>query len=166
MSFQNLGGASKLVYSLSILQNLLCNYIVFLDDDKEGRQALKEAEKAQLLSQAETTFSICQEYPEAEFEDLLNPAFYAPYFQQRYTVYVTHPPFDQKKKWSDRIRFGMSKAGKKWPEKNEYEDKRAIAEMVTKAPEKALHPSKAALINSFIASVESKIAEISSGLRH
>jgi putative ATP-dependent endonuclease of OLD family len=125
LAFEVLTGASKLPYALSLLQSFVCNYSIFLDDDEEGRRAYREAEQALLASSSNTTFAKCVELPETEFEDLLDPRFYAPYFQTKYGVDVTHRPFDEKKKWSDRIRFGIKTAGKgDWPEKEEYEDKR------------------------------------------
>ena len=84
----------------------------------------------------------------------------------RHGVDITHAPFDGKKKWADRLRFGMSKTGKPWSEAQEYEDKRAVAEMVAKAPDKALHPSKEDLIKAFIQMIERRLNEISVGLKH
>jgi putative ATP-dependent endonuclease of the OLD family len=165
LAFDVLGGASKLPYALSLLQGFLCNYVIFLDDDAEGRKAYKDAEQSRFANSGNTTFTKCLERNESEFEDLLDPEFYAPYFQETYAVDVRIPPFNQKKKWSDRIRFGMTKAGKPWPEEKEYVDKRAIADLVVANPSKALHLSKVDLIKAFAQAVQNRLAEISTGLR-
>ncbi len=163
VAFHSLGGATKLPYSLSLLHSFLCNYHSFLDDDDAGRKGFADAQKSLLASDANTTFSKCLGMSEAEFEDLLREDVYVDYFQAKYAVDVRHAPFDLKAKWSKRIRHGLTKAGKSsatgevWPDKNEYEDKRAIAELVVKNPGTAIHPAREELIKSFAATLESKL---------
>jgi hypothetical protein len=166
LTFDVLGGASKLPYALSILQMFLCNYLIFMDDDAEGRKAYKDAEQSLFANSSNTTLTKCLELSEAEFEDLLDPNLYSSYFQTNYSVDVGRRPFNEKKKWSDRIRFGMGKVGKPWPEKQEYDDKKAIAELVSKDPGRAIHPSKLSLVEAFADAVEAKLTEISTGIKH
>jgi len=169
LTFHVLGGASKLPYALALLQSSICNYFVFLDDDDEGRRGFAEAEKALLASLANTTFTKCLGLPEAEFEDLLSPDLYAAHFMSRFSLDVRNRPFDEKQKWSKRIRRGLEKAGKSggsgsvWPEKDEYEDKRVIAELVSKFPATAIHPAREEVIKLFIATLEAKLASLSAG---
>jgi hypothetical protein len=163
LTFQTLGGASKLPYALQMLQSSLCNYYAFLDDDEEGRKGYDEAAKSFLASPANTTFTKCLGLPEAEFEDLLNPNLYADFFQTHYAVDVGHRPFDEKQKWSKRIRFGLIKAGKNWPEKVEYDDKRAIADLVASTPATAIHPAREQVLKSFVSALETKLNSISAG---
>jgi hypothetical protein len=65
--------------------------------------------------------------------------------------------------------FGLTKCGKTspsgevWLEKDEYEDKRAIAELVVKSPATAIHPAREEVIKAFIASLEAKLAVLSTG---
>lgn len=169
IAFHVLGGASKLPYALSMLQSSICNYYVLLDDDEEGRKGFTEAQKSLLVSHANTTFTKCLGLPEAEFEDLLHHDVYADYFIKKYSIDVKSRPFDEKQKWSKRIRFGMMRAGKSsatgevWPEKDEYEDKRAIAELVKANPQSAIHLSREDLFKTFVAALESKLVAISTG---
>lgn len=170
LAFQQLGGASKLVYSLSLLQSSLCSYYVFLDDDDEGRKAYGEAEKSLLASPATTTSTKCLGLPEAEFEDLLRHEVYSDYFKTKYAVDVTKRPFDQKQKWSKRIRHGLIKSGTPgvsahtWPERAEYEDKHAIAELVRKAPASAVHPTHESVLKALASALEAKLAALSTGI--
>lgn len=163
MAFHVLGGASKLPYGLSLLQSSICNYYVVIDDDDEGRKGYTEAEKALLASAANTTFTKCLGLPEAEFEDLLSEQVYAEYFQTKYSVDVTRRPFDKKSKWSKRIRHGLTAAGKSsgtgeaWPEPDEYNDKRAIAELVVAHPESALNPDRESVLVSLVTILEAKL---------
>jgi putative ATP-dependent endonuclease of OLD family len=169
LTFHALGGASKLPYALSLLQSSLCNYYTFIDDDEEGRKGYAEAAKSLLASTANTTSTKCLGLPEAEFEDLLKADVYAEYFKTKYFVDVKHRPFDEKLKWSKRIRFGLTKSGKTspggevWPEKDEYDDKRAIAELVVKSPSTAIHPAREEVLKAFVSSLEAKLAALSAG---
>ena len=163
IAFHALGGASKLPYGLSLLQSSLCNYYVVIDDDDEGRRGYAEAEKSLLASPANTTFTKCQGLPESEFEDLFAESVYADYFKSKYSVDVTRRPFDKKQKWSKRIRQGLNASGKSsstgeaWPERDEYGDKRAIAEAVAKHPESAVHPARGDVLNSLVSVLEEKL---------
>lgn len=171
LAFHAIGGASKLPYALTLLQTFLCNYYCFLDDDDEGRKGYAEAEKSLLVNLGNTTFTKCLGLPEAEFEDLLAESVYADYFRKKYSVNVEHAPFNQKTKWSARIRYGLTKSGKSsrsgavWPEKDEYDDKREIANLVTQNPGSAINPAREGIIDSLIASLEEKPGLISGGLQ-
>jgi putative ATP-dependent endonuclease of OLD family len=169
LAFQVLGGASKLPYMLSLLQSFMCNYYAFLDDDEEGRRGYAEAEKSLLTSAANTTFTKCLGLPEAEFEDLLSEDVYADYLNTRYSVNVRHAPFTAKMKWSKRIREGLRKSGKSsgtgevWPEKDEYEDKRAIADLVAKNPQDAIHTAHKNVIGTLVGALETKLEILAAG---
>ena len=166
IAFHPLGGASKLPYALSLLQTFLCNYYIFIDDDKEGRAGYKEAEKSLWASAANTTFTTCIGMPEAEFEDLLAENVYTDYLNTKYGVEVRHAPFNSKRKWSERIREGLRASGKSnangeaWPERDEYEDKRKIAELVRQSPTTAVPAHREALIKGFISAVELKLESL------
>jgi hypothetical protein len=166
LAFHQLGGASKLPYALALLQSFVCNYYCFLDDDDEGRKGYTEATKSLLVSSANTTFTKCLGLQEAEFEDLLAEAVYVDYFQNKYAVDVSHAPFDLKAKWSKRIRHGLTKSGKSstggdaWPEREEYEDKRAIAALVAAKPAKAIHPIREDVLKALVKTLEDKLTAL------
>lgn len=166
IAFHVLGGASKLPYALSLLQSSLCNYYVVIDDDEEGRKGYAEAAKSLFASPANTTFIKCVGLPQAEFEDLLAENIYADYFANKYSVDVKHRPFHEKQKWSTRIRRGLlasgksSGAGDPWPEHEEYQDKRAIADIVAQNPATAVHPAREQVIISLVAALEAKLSSL------
>jgi hypothetical protein len=167
MVIHPIGGASKLPYALTLLQTFLCNYYCFLDDDTEGRKGFAEAEKLLLVNPSNTTFTKCLGLGEAEFEDLLSESVYAPFFQTKYAVDVRHAPFSEKRKWSARIRWGLTKSGKSnasgevWPEKDEYDDKREIAQIVASDPSRALNPARESVVDGLIGALEGKLKSIS-----
>jgi putative ATP-dependent endonuclease of OLD family len=167
MVFHPIGGASKLPYALALLQTFLCNYYCFLDDDNEGRKGYGEAEKDLLANSGNTTFTKCLGLAESEFEDLLAESVYFEYFKKRFSVDVSHAPFNEKRKWSARMRWGLTKAGVSsatgdvWPEKDEYDDKRAIAKIVAENPGAALNPTRESVIDALIQALENKLESIS-----
>ena len=73
----DMGGAGNLPYKLSFYRNLQCKYHVLLDNDDAGRRSGKEAEIQGLLSTRNTTYTICNGSPDAEFEDCLEKTAYA-----------------------------------------------------------------------------------------
>jgi hypothetical protein len=138
-----------------------------LDRPLGKRKGYAEAEKSLLASQSNVTFTKCLGLPEAEFEDLLHEEVYAELFMTRFSVDVRNRPFDAKEKWSKRMRFGLTKAGKSsssgevWPEKDEYEDKRAIAELVKANPVAAIHPAREDVVKAFVTTLENKLSALS-----
>jgi predicted ATP-dependent endonuclease of OLD family len=168
IAFEGIGGASKLRYALSQLQSSLCNYFVILDDDEEGRRAYKDAEKELLVSPSNTSFIKCIGLSEAELEDLYCEDVYLDYFKAKYSIDVGRAPFNSRKKWTHRIRHGMSTSGKSsasgeaWSENMEMQDKRAIAELVSKKPNDAILPARMSVINSIIAAIEAAMESVTS----
>lgn len=160
LAFEAIGGASKLSYSLTLLQTVMCNYYVLLDDDQEGRKAATEAKTASLITDANVSVTTCRGKPESEFEDLLNENVYADYFKKTYSVDVRHAPFNAASKWSDRISEGLKRSGKPWTERTEMRDKAAIADLVVQNPESAIHPERMTMIRSLMDAVEMHLQAI------
>ena len=73
----DMGGAGNLPYKLSFYRNLQCKYHVLLDNDDAGRRAGQDAEIQGLLNTRNTTYTICNGSPNAEFEDCLEKTAYA-----------------------------------------------------------------------------------------
>jgi AAA domain, putative AbiEii toxin, Type IV TA system len=167
VAFDSIGGASKLRYGLSQLQSALCNYYIVLDDDDEARRGFEEATKDSLASQSNTSFFKLVGLQEAEIEDIYSEGVYADYFRTKYGVDVRAAHFKSKDKWSGRIRKGMQRSGKSsgsgdaWPEHQEMADKRAIAELVAKAPRDAVLPARQSVMDSIVTAVESALDRIS-----
>jgi putative ATP-dependent endonuclease of OLD family len=161
-----IGGASKLSHTLQMLKHNICNYINVLDDDLEARKGFAVASENMLASQSNTLFIKCPGLPEAEFEDLLDESVYAEHFKTKYGVDITTTTFKHKSKWSERIRKGLEKSGKSspsgeaWPERDEYETKRTIGDIVAASPQSAIHPSKIGLLTNITAAIESKLNSI------
>jgi len=160
LALHSLYGASKLTYTLSMLETSLCNFHVLLDDDAEGRKALVETEKQRLTTPAMVTRAINPYKTESEFEDLLNEGVYAEYFKKMYSRDIGSTSFKAKTKWSTRIRSGLLKSGHKWTEEEEYRDKRAIAELVAGNPSVAIHTTCDSVIDSLARSLEIRLESL------
>lgn len=155
LAFEPIGGASKLSYSLNLLQMLMCNYYVLLDDDGEGRRAASEAKLNSLLSEANLTFTKCRGKDEAEFEDLLSEDIYINYFQTTYSVDVRHAPFNNARiKWSERIAQGLQRSGKNWSDADQAKDKSNIADLVEKNPTNAVHAESMTVLRALMEAIE------------
>jgi putative ATP-dependent endonuclease of the OLD family len=162
LAFEAIGGASKLSYSLTLLQTMLCNYYVVLDDDKEGRKALEQAKADSLIGPTQISMTLCLGNTEAEFEDLINEDIYRSYFQSKYGVDVTWPFFGGKNKWSARMKAGFTKAGKPWSDKDKQDDKVEIAKLVAAAPDRAIRPASLQIIHSLIEAINRALQGIKS----
>jgi predicted ATP-dependent endonuclease of OLD family len=167
IAFESLGGASKLRSALSQLQSALCNYYTVLDDDSEGRRGFAEAEKDGLATPANTSFIKWLGLPETELEDLYSEDVYADYFRTKYSVDVRGPSFKSRKKWSERIRSGLSVSGKSsatgeaWSEHEEIADKRAIAQLVVGSPNTAIMAASMPVLNAIIGAVDEALEKVS-----
>lgn len=158
LAFDPIGGASKLVYSLNLLQMLMCNYCVLLDNDEEGRRAAKEAKSNALLTEANLTFTKCRGKDDAEFEDFLNESIYTNYFEMTYAVDVRHAPFNNARlKWSNRIAQGLQRSGKNWSDTDQARDKASIADLVEKSPASAVHAESMSVLRAFMDAIERQL---------
>ena len=92
-----MGGAGNLPYKLSFYRNLQCKYHVLLDNDDTGRRAGREVEEQGLLTVRNTTYTMCNGSPNAEFEDCLEKTAYADAVFQEFGVNLNSPEFRSNK---------------------------------------------------------------------
>lgn len=109
-----MGGTGNLPYKLSFYRNLQCNYHVLLDNDEAGRRAGDTAETQGLLNMRNTTYTMCNGSPNAEFEDCLEKAAYKQAIQNEFGVSLDSPEFKGNKKWSDQVSHCFRAQGKQW----------------------------------------------------
>lgn len=152
---EQIGGAGNLPYKLTLLNNSLCVYHCFLDNDDAGRDAFKKAEKEKLLSIKSNTFVICNGSANSEFEDCLNVNSYAQDVIDEFGVDLTSSAFKGKNKWSDRVRNVFLNEGKPWSNSVESKVKYIVANAVKKSPNSALNEHKRNSIDALVRSLES-----------
>ena len=90
---EEIGGAGKLGYKLSLLRASLCTYYTVLDYDDAGRNAFDAAVKDELLSVKLNTFLTCPGSKDSELEDCLDSEVYARELKEKFSVDVNHAAF-------------------------------------------------------------------------
>ncbi len=154
---EQIGGAGNLSYKLTSLNNSLCVYHCFLDNDDAGRQAYEAAENDGLLSVKANTFVTCNGSPDAEFEDCLNLDLYQQEVLEKFGVNLGCPQFRGNRKWSNRVGDAFLNQGKIWNKGAESKVKYLVAECVAKNPKAALNQHKRNSIDALVESMEGLI---------
>jgi predicted ATP-dependent endonuclease of OLD family len=155
-----LGGASNLVYKLSILKNALCTNHVLLDNDDAGRKAYEKVEKEINFKQKDCTFLICNGMTNSEFEDCLNKTIYTQKILDEFGVDIKVSEFRGNTKWSERMRKTFLSQGKNWNDNTESEVKHSVAESIESDLENALCIHKRSPIDALVKTLERMIEKI------
>jgi len=149
-----IGGAGNLSYKLSILNNALCSYHVYLDNDVAGVDAYKRAMREDNLRMKDFTLVTCNGMVQSEFEDCLNCAIYESDILNVFGVNINVPQFRNNSKWSDRMRQVFLSQGKPWNDKIEAQVKSTVAISISKDIANSLNPHKRNSIDSLVESLE------------
>ena len=153
----DMGGAGNLPYKLSFYRNLQCKYHVLLDNDDAGRRSGQEAEIQGLLNTRNTTYTICNGSPNAEFEDCLEKTAYAGAILSAFGVDLNVTEFRGNKKWSDRVADCFRSQGKQWNDTMEKRVKLCVAESLLADPAVALNQYKRSSIDALVTALNSLI---------
>lgn len=157
---EEIGGASKLSYKLSLLSNALCNYHVLLDNDKAGTEAFEKAESDKMVTLKNVTFINCKGMPESEFEDCISKDVYKNELYKKFGVDINCKEFKQNKKWSNRIKECFQTQGKPWSDNIENQVKLSVAESIVSNVENSLNEHKSQSILALKEAIESLLNEI------
>jgi len=149
-----LAGASNLTHDAMDLKNSLCSFVVLLDNDKAGREALEKAKKNGLIKDSQVKLTICNGSPEAEFEDCIRPEIYTKAIEDEYSVSLKCKEFKGNAKWSDRMKEVFLSQGTEWTDATEKNVKLILASRVvnetTSDLNKILITEKAGFIDGLI----------------
>ena len=162
LTIHELGGASSLSYALNLFKNMICSYVVLLDDDDEGKKAYEKAEKENLIRIKDITFTTCIGMAEAEFEDCLNPALYQERIKAELGCDLSiMPDFKKNGKWSDRVKTSFKKAGKPWSDTVEKKVKALVVEEIKKKKDldDIFIAQKKEFLNGLVSNIENMITE-------
>lgn len=154
----DMSGAGNLPYKLSFYRNLQCKYHVLLDNDDAGRRAGQDAETQGLLNTRNTTYTMCNGSPNAEFEDCLEKAAYVEAVLSEFGVDLNVAEFRGNKKWSDRVAECFKSQGKQWNDTMEKRVKFCVAEALPSDPVVALNQHKRSSIDALVTALNSLIA--------
>ena len=153
----DMGGAGNLPYKLSFYRNLQCKYHALLDNDDAGRKAGQDAETQGLLNIRNTTYTMCNGSPNAEFEDCLEKAAYAGAVFSEFGVDLNVAEFRDNKKWSDRVADCFRSQGKQWNDTVEKRVKLCVAEALPSDPAAALNQHKRSSIDALVSALNSMV---------
>lgn len=154
----DMGGAGNLPYKLSFYRNIQCKYYVLLDNDDAGRSAGQNAETQGLLNIRNTTYTICNGSPNAEFEDCLEKTAYAEAVLSEFGVDLNVTEFRGNKKWSDRVADCFRSQGKQWNDSMEKRVKLCVAKALPSDPSAALNQHKRSSIDALVTALNALIA--------
>ena len=163
LAFDVLHGSTNLAYKLSLLNEALCNYHCFLDDDKAGHYSFKNAKMQGLLEERDINFSMVPGKVEAEFEDYIDINLYKDMIRNRFGVEISTAKFRTNKKWSERMQYVFKSEGRLWNNEVEKTIKKNISELVKDNPGIALNNKCSAPLSGLVKSLEQRIKEISKG---
>lgn len=152
-----IGGAGNLAYKLSLLKNSLCVTHTLLDDDNAGQSGYEKAEKDSLISISSCTFTKCEGFTEAEFEDCLSLDVYKNIVFDEFGVDLNTSKFRGSEKWSDRLRKVFLDQGKPWNDSVLIRVKYKVAHAVSNNPKNSLHDRKRNSIDALIVALEKMI---------
>ncbi len=151
----DMGGTGNLPYKLSFYRNLQCKYHVLLDNDDTGRRAGQEAETQGLLNVRNTTYTMCNGSPNAEFEDCFDKAAYTDAVLAEFGVNLNVNEFRGSKKWSDRVADCFRSQGKQWNETTEKRVKVCVAQTLPANPAIALNQHKRSFVDALVSALNS-----------
>lgn len=154
-----IGGAGNLPYKLTFYQNLQCKYHVLLDNDDAGKRAGQSAENQGLLSVRNTTYTICNGFPEAEIEDCYAKDAYASAILEEFGVNLNVHEFRGNQKWSDRVKNCFLSQGKQWSDAVEKKAKLVVANTLPNDPVAALDQHKRSSIDALVHALEILVAQ-------
>ncbi|SDL32369.1 Predicted ATP-dependent endonuclease of the OLD family, contains P-loop ATPase and TOPRIM domains [Kandleria vitulina] len=132
LAIKVLGGASNLVHDLADLQYSMCEYVVLLDNDKAGDDAIKKAKAKNLLKNEQLRKTICRGMNESEIEDCIKPAIYVGELEKTNSINIEkNKKFrNNKNKWSKRMGEVFSDQGANWDDEIESKTKNYIADII------------------------------------
>lgn len=112
-------GVGNLTHDLGDLKNQMCKYIVLVDNDEAGKNALNKAKEAGFLLDSEYRLTNCNGLSESEIEDCIKQSIYSRAILEEFSVDVCCKEFDGKQKWSDRMKNVFLSKGLLWNSEQE-----------------------------------------------
>ncbi|WP_186389502.1 ATP-dependent endonuclease [Stappia sp. TSB10P1A] len=158
--FDHLGGASGLRQKASFYKSGACLIQCFLDDDADGRKAMKRAIEDKVIELKDINLSIVPHLDEAEIEDIYDKAIYAADFIKKFGVDPAKKiKIKSKVKWSQRMNRIFLEAGKPWNDDVKFELKNWLAKFASANPGVILKNELSGPIRNFVSSIEAKLPD-------
>jgi hypothetical protein len=152
-----LGGAGNLTHRVRLHADNICKVHAFLDDDASGRQALEAARKDGVLTNESANLTRVGGKQEAELEDLYREEVYAAIIKAESGLDWQVRGVDDGKKWSDRTRNILRRAGKPYGDADVMPIKIKVANSAALVGYACLQDNKKGPIDSLINSLSHKL---------
>jgi putative ATP-dependent endonuclease of OLD family len=152
-----LGGASNLNHRIRLHTESLSAVHVMLDDDQAGRLATAKALSEELLNNNQLNRTIAGGKTEAELEDLYSEDVYEEVVYRAAGLQMVDAGPDKQKKWSDRVRNLLKRAGRPNDDLAIMLIKAEVARAAASKGASALQKGRAGPIESLVNSLESTL---------
>lgn len=153
-----LKGIKNLYTTVTILRQLICEFIIFADNDSAGTSAIRRALADKLINESSYILTnVDGMTKESELEDLYDMKIYETVLSNDYGVNLDREFNRRDLKWASRIHQLFIRNGKIWDETIESDIKNKIAYIVHSQPDKALDPAKGGIVDKLIAKLNSLI---------
>ncbi|MGE3144905.1 MAG: ATP-dependent endonuclease [Pseudorhodoplanes sp.] len=152
-----LGGASNLSHRIRLHTEAMCKVHVFLDDDGAGKQAYKLAQQDGIIEASGVNFSTVSGKTEAELEDLYDGSVYESIIHAEAGLPWVEQGPDSSKKWADRLRNILRRAGKPHDDPAVMAIKIKVATSAASQGVGAMHVSKKGPVESLVSALKSKL---------
>lgn len=158
LTIMPVGGTSRLLYSLTMTNQLIGQAVVFVDSDETALQEIKKAVEQHLINDKDYLLCQCEGMRCAEFEDAIVVDLYSQDVIDKYDVNLnTGKMQNKRKKWSDKVREIFVDEGKLWDEDVERNLKYIVASCVKENASNAIDNSKCKVINNLVSIIEAKL---------
>ncbi|HEY3796086.1 MAG TPA: AAA family ATPase [Bradyrhizobium sp.] len=162
MAIDVLGGSGNLSHRVRLHLDNVCKVHALLDDDQPGRSSFEAARAEGLLDVDSVNFTSTGGKRDAELEDLYKESVFVDLIKQETGLDWASSVPEERKKWTDRLRTVLRKAGKPLDELTIMAIKIKVARAAADLGEEALHGSKAGPITSLKNALLAKLGEVSS----
>ena len=153
-----LGGASNLGHRARLHAESVCKVHALLDDDLAGRKAFHLAEREGIINCASVNFTTVGGKDEAELEDLYQEDVYRKLLFEETGLEWIKRGADDKKKWTDRLRNLLRRAGKPYDQANVLAIKIKVARAAATFDGNPFHQSKFGPVQSLVNSLKHKLS--------
>ena len=155
-----MGGVGNLVFRCSEIQRALCDYHVFVDADDAAEESIKQALDEGVLDDRQYGMCSARGRPEAEFEDLVKKSIVKKLAADQFGVHsLSVDKGYRMKRWSERMKNALHKAGKRWDKRVAGRFKALIADQVVAGPDEALEPDLMGPIENLVEELESRMQQ-------
>ena len=134
INFDELNGTKNANYKVDLIKAMIARPILLLDDDDDGRQALRKITEAKSLNEKHIFSIISSARDHSELEDLIDHSKIWSELNEKFGVCISLEEFlDGRDKWSTRMKREFQKAGKPYPSTVQSNLKEFVANKVSEA---------------------------------